>query len=145
MGGMTGAVPPTHAKEAAGPGGSALAIPVDLVIRASLLDPAPSIELHVSSDMYIVDVIDVVLQRLSLVTESAHDFVLVVRLADGDMVVPPDRTVESLGEQHTLDLVPRSEVGPAGLRRLRPRDEQPDPAGDLNSLVFGEIRRHCSD
>ncbi|GAA5865114.1 hypothetical protein JCM3774_002135 [Rhodotorula dairenensis] len=127
-GGMTRAAPAPHAEEAAGPGGSALAIPVDLVIRASLLDTVPHVELHVSSDMYIVDVIDLVLQHLSLESETAHDFVLVVRLADGDMVVPPDRTVESLGEQHTLELVPRSEVGPTGLRRFRPRDEQPDPA-----------------
>ena len=86
--------------------------------------------------MYIVDVIELVLQRLSLTTETAHDFVLVVRLADGDMVVPPDRTVESLGEQHVLELVPRSDVGPAGLRRFRTRDEQPNAAGTGTRQIF---------
>ncbi|KWU43415.1 hypothetical protein RHOSPDRAFT_35020 [Rhodotorula sp. JG-1b] len=127
-----GAGPPPHANAAAAghPAGSALAIPINLVIRAPIVDSAPQIELQVSSDMYIVDVIELVLQRLSLASsETAHDFVLVVRLADGDMVVPPDRTVESLGEQHVLELVPRSDVGPAGLRRFRTRDEQPDAAG----------------
>ena len=134
-----GAGPPPHANAAAAghPAGSALAIPINLVIRAPIVDSAPQIELQVSSDMYIVDVIELVLQRLSLASsETAHDFVLVVRLADGDMVVPPDRTVESLGEQHVLELVPRSDVGPAGLRRFRTRDEQPDAAGIGMRQIF---------
>lgn len=134
-----GAGPPPHANAAAAghPAGSALAIPINLVIRAPIVDSAPRIELQVSSDMYIVDVIELVLQRLSLASsETAHDFVLVVRLADGDMVVPPDRTVESLGEQHVLELVPRSDVGPAGLRRFRTRDEQPDAAGTGMRQIF---------
>lgn len=73
---------------------------------------------------------DHILQRLALPSESAHEWVLVVRLADGDVVVPPDRTVESLGEQHTLELVPRDEVGPSGLRRSRTAEGSANPAGE---------------
>lgn len=62
---------------------------------------------------------DLVLRKTpSLSPSAARDWALVVRLSDGDVVVPLDRTVESLGEQHELVLVPRSQVGPGGVRRL---------------------------
>ncbi|GAA6026664.1 hypothetical protein JCM8202_005047 [Rhodotorula sphaerocarpa] len=114
------------------PAGSALSIPVNLIVRAPpSFRHAERVDLQVPSDMYMIDVLHAILQRLALPSDSVSKWVLVVRLADGDIVVPPDRTVESLGEQHTLDLVPRDEVGPAGLRRSKTAEGHANPADPL--------------
>lgn len=63
-----------------------------------------------------------------------RDCALVVRLSDGDIVAPLDRTVASLGEHHTLVLVPRSQVGAVGLRRRDARSA--DPSGSSRRVTL---------
>ncbi|GAA5958418.1 hypothetical protein JCM21900_002188 [Sporobolomyces salmonicolor] len=103
---------------------SALAVPVLLKVQ---LPPAPGISVNttvqVPSDMYLVDVLEHICRKRAI--ENAKDWALIVRLSDGDVVVPLDRTVESLGDQHELVLVPRSQVGTVGLRQRNPRNINP--------------------
>ncbi|KAM0756389.1 SIN1-domain-containing protein [Meredithblackwellia eburnea MCA 4105] len=86
---------------------SALAIPVLLKVR---LPPAPGVEainttINVPSDMYMSDVLDHICKKRGL---ESKEWTLVVQHDGKEIVVPLDRNVNSLGEQHNLTLVPRS-------------------------------------
>lgn len=61
---------------------------------------------------------------------NAKDWALVVRHNNTDIVVPLDRTVDSLGDEHDLILVRRSDV--AGLRgAAQPKNLQnTNPSGE---------------
>ncbi|GAA6061460.1 hypothetical protein JCM10212_005663 [Sporobolomyces blumeae] len=98
---------------------SALAVPVILKVRFPSAGPGVEVNstIQVPSDMYLIDVLDYICRKLSV--ENPKDWALIVRLSDGDVVVPLDRTVESLGDQHEVVLVPRSQVGTVGLRQRR--------------------------
>ncbi|GAA5909723.1 hypothetical protein JCM8208_003855 [Rhodotorula glutinis] len=109
--------------------GSALAVPV---LLKCVLPPLTAAEglvalsngeevgvqttIQVPSDMYLADVLELILRKRGI-RSPARDWALVVRLQDGDLVIPLDRTVESLGEQRELELVPRAQVGPGGVRK----------------------------
>ncbi|BGP51133.1 Component of a membrane-bound complex containing the Tor2p kinase [Rhodotorula kratochvilovae] len=110
--------------------GSALAVPVLLKIALPPVTAAEGViarergeevgvqtTVQVPSDTYLADVLELVIRKRGFRT-SAREWALVVRLQDGDLVVPLDRTVESLGEQHELELVPRAQVGPGGVRKM---------------------------
>ncbi|BGO95058.1 hypothetical protein NBRC10512_006477 [Rhodotorula toruloides] len=107
--------------------GSALAVPVELKVEVLLqYEERSEIEVQVPSDMYIADLLDHICKRISPIPPPhPRDCALVVRLSDGDIVAPLDRTVSSLGEHHTLVLVPRSQVGAVGLRRRDARSADP--------------------
>lgn len=81
---------------------------------------------------------------------NAESWALIVRLSDGDIVVPLDRTVESLGDQHEVVLVARSQVGTVGLRQRR-NPQNIDPSGELSLLfpiscseLLNEVASWCS-
>ncbi|GAA5937267.1 hypothetical protein JCM3775_001596 [Rhodotorula graminis] len=108
---------------------SALAVPVLLKIALPPLTAAEGLvalsngeevgvqtTVQVPSDMYLADVLELILRKRGI-RSPARDWALVVRLQDGDLVIPLDRTVESLGEQRELELVLRAQVGPGGVRK----------------------------
>ncbi|GEM10754.1 stress activated MAP kinase interacting protein Sin1 [Rhodotorula toruloides] len=107
--------------------GSALAVPVELKVEVRLQYAERSeIDVQVPFDMYIADLLEHICKRISPIPPPhPRDCALVVRLSDGDIVTPLDRTVASLGEHHTLVLVPRSQVGAVGLRRRDARSADP--------------------
>lgn len=141
--------------------GSALAVPVELKVEVLLqYEERSEIEVQVPSDMYIADLLgtpavllsyartacsrtscaDHICKRISPIPPPhPRDCALVVRLSDGDIVAPLDRTVSSLGEHHTLVLVPRSQVGAVGLRRRDARSA--DPSGALPHVVLRQLMR----
>lgn len=69
---------------------------------------------------------------------NAESWALIVRLSDGDIVVPLDRTVESLGDQHEVVLVARSQVGTVGLRQRR-NPQNIDPSGELRPVPYDNL------
>ncbi|BGP03012.1 Component of a membrane-bound complex containing the Tor2p kinase [Rhodotorula toruloides] len=108
--------------------GSALAVPVELKVEVMLqYEERSEMEVQVPSDMYIADLLDHICKRISPIPPPhPRNCALVVRLSDGDIVAPLDRTVASLvGEHHTLVLVSKSQVGAVGLRRRDARSADP--------------------
>ncbi|GAA5943805.1 Avo1p [Sporobolomyces koalae] len=112
---------------------SALAIPVSLSIQLPPTSVASnrSTQVEVPSDMYLADVLELICNKCSL--GSSSDWALIVRLSDGDIVVPIDRTVESLGDQHELHLVARNQIGTVGnlLRQRRNPPKNIDPSASI--------------
>ncbi|KAL8283256.1 hypothetical protein RQP46_006034 [Phenoliferia psychrophenolica] len=89
---------------------SALAVPVLLKVR---LPPLPGVEainttINVPNDMYLTDVLDHLCKKRGL--DNPKDWALVVEHDGVEIVVPLDRTVNSLGDRHNLNLVKRSQI-----------------------------------
>ena len=82
-------------------------VPVTLRVK---LEPTIGTELSltVPSDTYFADVLDEVCRKRSLA--NSKDWALVVSHANHEIVVPLDRTVESLGDHRALELVRRSAI-----------------------------------
>lgn len=89
---------------------SALAVPVLLKVR---LPPLPGVEainttINVPNDMYMSDVLDHICKKRGI--DNPKDWALVVEHDGEEIVVPLDRTVNSLGDRHQLNLVKRSQI-----------------------------------
>lgn len=86
---------------------SPLAAPVFLRIRIPIGGEVEDIvtTINVGSDTYLADVLDMVCKKRKLVTKE-----WALKVADRDIVVPLDRTVESLQDAKNLTLVKRATV-----------------------------------
>lgn len=75
---------------------------------------------------------------------NPKDWALVVRHNDSDIVVPLDRTVDSLGDEHDLILVRRTDV--AGLRgAAKPQALQNNnPSGESDDVAPRDSSAHLS-
>ncbi|KAK4701076.1 target of rapamycin complex 2 subunit MAPKAP1/AVO1, partial [Phenoliferia sp. Uapishka_3] len=117
---------------------SALAVPVLLKVR---LPPAPGVEtinttINVPSDMYMSDVLDHICRKRGI--ENPKDWALVVENNGQEIVVPLDRTVNSLGDRHDLTLVKRSQISSfRDQSRSAHVRTNVNPSGALFSLLFG--------
>ncbi|GAA5880007.1 hypothetical protein JCM16303_004434 [Sporobolomyces ruberrimus] len=113
---------------------SALAISVLLKIELASNGSGPEkfINVEIPSDMYLVDVLEHICRKRDL--GSSNDWAFIVRLSDGEIIVPLDRTVESLGDQRDLVLVSRSQVGTVGMRRRR-NTQNINPAASIFEQV----------
>ncbi|GAA5823333.1 hypothetical protein JCM5353_008237 [Sporobolomyces roseus] len=109
---------------------SAMAVPVQLKVQLPVAGAGVErfTTVEVPSDMYLVDVLEHICRKRNL--GNAEQWALIVRLSDGDIVVPLDRTVESLGDQHEVVLVARSQVGTVGLRQRR-NPQNIDPSASI--------------
>ncbi|SCV69431.1 BQ2448_2451 [Microbotryum intermedium] len=119
---------------------SSLAIGVLLRIRLPAA-PGKGVEsinttINVPGDMYMYDVLEHICKKRNL--ENAREWAFTVRHHGSEVVVPLDRMVESLGDNHDLKLVRRTEIG--GLRA----------AGQINTPLMwkmnpsGKSWRRCS-
>lgn len=89
----------------------------------------------VPSNMYLQDVLELVCRKRREYLRDHRDYVLL--LADKDIVVPLDRTVESLAGNHSLRLVRRSTV--PSLLAMAPRTgnlQNTNPSGAPLHSVF---------
>jgi len=101
---------------------SGIAVPVLLRVRL----PAPAgaeldsvqTTLEVPSDMYLGDVLDLLCRKQDW--DNPREWALMVHYGGEEIVVPLDRTVDSLGERHELYLVRRSQVAALGGKQLPP-------------------------
>jgi hypothetical protein len=95
---------------------SSMALPVYLRVRIPMAGlEAITTTVNVPSDMYLADVLELICRKKFL--GNVKDWVLL--LADKDIIVPLDRTVESLQGTHNLRLEKRSDV--VGLIKDRPK------------------------
>ncbi|GAA5900843.1 Avo1p [Sporobolomyces salmoneus] len=124
--------------------GEPLGASSSLAVSVSLKVELPSVgfgaerntTIEVPSDMYLLDVLELICRQRNLGT--SNDWAFIVRLSDGEIVVPLDRTVKSLGDQRELVLVSRSQVGTVGLRRQRRNTENIDPSASIFTQVAEE-------
>jgi hypothetical protein len=106
----------TPLKASAMAASSSMALPVYLRVRIPMAGlEAITTTVNVPSDMYLADVLDLICRKKFL--GNAKDWALL--LADKDIIVPLDRTVESLQGTHNLRLEKRSDV--VGLIKERPK------------------------
>ncbi|CDU24488.1 related to Stress-activated map kinase interacting protein 1 [Sporisorium scitamineum] len=93
---------------------SALGSSSQSIFLRVLVTPNPEVRykttLQVPSDMYLADVLEMICRKRHL--SNADDWALIV--PDKSIVVPLDRTVESLQGNHDLALVRRSSLGALG-------------------------------
>ena len=94
--------------------------------------------LHVPSDMYLADVLELTCKKKSL--ENPKEWILVV--PDRGIVVPLDRTVESLQGTHQLALqrrgiMPNNAAATSSAREKRAGLQNTNPNGELAAKVIG--------
>ncbi|GAA5983638.1 hypothetical protein JCM5350_004895 [Sporobolomyces pararoseus] len=115
------------------PLGASSSLAVSVSLKVELPSVGPGIEryttVEIPSDMYLLDVLEHICRKRNL--GSSNDWAFIVRLSDGEIVVPLDRTVESLGDQRELVLVSRSQVGTVGLRRQRRNTQNINPSASI--------------
>ncbi|GAA5948212.1 hypothetical protein JCM3765_001316 [Sporobolomyces pararoseus] len=119
------------------PLGASSSLAVFVSLKVELPSVGPGIEryttVEIPSDMYLLDVLEHICRKRNL--GSSNDWAFIVRLSDGEIVVPLDRTVESLGDQRELVLVSRSQVGTVGLRRQRRNTQNINPSASIFQQV----------
>ncbi|SGY77218.1 BQ5605_C005g03581 [Microbotryum silenes-dioicae] len=126
---------------------STLAIGVLLRIRLPAA-PGQGVEsinttINVPGDMYMNDVLEHVCKKRNL--ENAREWAFTVRHRGSEIIVPLDRMVESLGDNHELKLVRRTEIG--GLRGAgqinTPLVGEMNPSGEYFEVAFGCLSEDC--